>query len=237
VRNLAGKYVNARFEDGKVKADALLLPNENGKLYMDVAEHMPDVAGNSQNAQGRWRNDGGKQIVEELTRVFSVDLVANPATTKGMFESENTNHLGDQAMEWNQVNAALLLANRPDIHEAVRTEGAKGRDAEVAKLTEQVAALKKENDDFKVREAVANKTAAVTKAIEEAKLPKEAVTDTFRESLMAAKDESGVKALIEDRKTLIQVTTGGVRNMGGGSGGMSETKNMTPAQLASLIRS
>ncbi len=237
VRNLAGKYVNARYEEGKVKADAMLLPNENGKLYMDVAETMPDVAGNSQNAHGKWRSDGGKQIVEELTQVFSVDLVANPATTRGMFESDdnqNSNFKENETMEWTQINAAQILANRPDIHEAIKTEGAKSRDAEVVKLNEQIATLKKANDEYQVKEALAVKSQAVNKAIEESKLPKEAITDTFRESLMAAKDDVAVKAIIEDRKKLIESASGGVRNMGG-EGNTNEGKNLTNDQAAGIL--
>jgi len=137
-------------------------------------------------------------------------------------------------MEWTQINAAQILANRPDIHEAIKTEGAKSRDAEVVKLNEQIATLKKANDEYQVKEALAVKSQAVNKAIEESKLPKEAITDTFRESLMAAKDDVAVKAIIEDRKKLIESASGGVRNMGG-EGGTPESKNITKEQAASAL--
>ena len=137
-------------------------------------------------------------------------------------------------MEWTQINAAQILANRPDIHEAIKTEGAKSRDADVAKLNEQLATLKKANDEYQVKEALAVKTNAVNKAIEESKLPKEAITDTFRESLMAAKDDVAVKAIIEDRKKLIESASGGVRNMGG-DGNMNENKNLTNEQAAGIL--
>lgn len=54
------------------------------------AEHQPDNAGFSHNADGRTAQKDGLTIVEEITRVHSVDLVADPATTKSLFESEAT---------------------------------------------------------------------------------------------------------------------------------------------------
>lgn len=53
-----------------------------------AAEHDPTSIGFSHNAmvkQGR-RQDG-KQFIEDIDRVVSVDLVADPATTNGVFES------------------------------------------------------------------------------------------------------------------------------------------------------
>jgi len=226
VRNLAGKYTNARLEDGRVKADAKLLPNENGKLYMDIAENLPDIAGNSQNARGLWHKKDGIQIVEQITFIDSVDLVASPATTHGIFESQG-NNTGDSDMDWNEVTAPLLLAHRPDIHEAIFNEGQKSREDEVSKLTEANKSIKLKLDEFEVKEAAVKKAAKVDELIEAGKLPTEAVTDTFRESLMAAKDEEAVQKLIADRKELCESAKGGVRNMGDGGNSLKETKKTT----------
>jgi len=214
VRNLAGQFVNPRLVDGKIRASFKGLNNDSGKLFVEIAESMPTIAGMSHNAIGKWRSEGGKQIVENLTRVVSVDLVADPATTQGMFESEQLNS-GDEIMDWSKITKALLLENRPDIHEAVINEGKDSRDGELKTLTESNETLKKENDEFKVRESVATKTAAVNKLLEESKLPKEVITDTFRESLEKADDEAGMKALIDDRKKLFESAKSGVVNMGG----------------------
>lgn len=227
VRNLAGKYVNARFVDGKVKADAKLLPNENGKLYMDIAENMPDVAGNSQVADGLWRKMGDKQIVEQITRVFSVDLVASPATTHGMFES-NGKDIGVPNMEWTEITGALLLAHRPDVHEAILKEGQVSRDAEVSKLIEDNKSLKLKVDGFELVEAATKKKTEIAALIESEKLPKEAVTNTFVESLLSA-DSDKAKALIADRKKLYESARGGVRRMGGG-GALQESEEVTVDQ-------
>ena len=57
-------------------------------------------------------------------------------------------------------------------------------------------------DAFEATKALDAKRATVDTALEEAKLPKELVTELFREQLIGAKDEAAVKALIEDRAGL-----------------------------------
>lgn len=53
------------------------------------AEHAPQNVGLSHNVLARTRRDGGETVVEAITRVQSVDLVADPATTAGLFEAES----------------------------------------------------------------------------------------------------------------------------------------------------
>jgi len=51
------------------------------------AEHMPENVGFSHNVQARTARRGDRVVVEAITKVESVDLVADPATTRGLFES------------------------------------------------------------------------------------------------------------------------------------------------------
>lgn len=51
------------------------------------AEHAPENVGFSHNVQARLNRQGESTSVEEIVRVHSVDLVADPATTRGLFES------------------------------------------------------------------------------------------------------------------------------------------------------
>lgn len=53
------------------------------------AEHAPENVGLSHNVEGRTSRKSGHTLVEEIVHVHSVDLVADPATNKGLFESEN----------------------------------------------------------------------------------------------------------------------------------------------------
>ncbi|MEN0109742.1 MAG: hypothetical protein AAF805_03370 [Planctomycetota bacterium] len=50
------------------------------------AEHAPENVGLSHNVIARTRRDGDQVVVEAISRVQSVDLVADPATTNGLFE-------------------------------------------------------------------------------------------------------------------------------------------------------
>ncbi len=51
------------------------------------AEHAPENVGFSHNVQARTARRDDLLVVEEITRVQSVDLVADPATTRGLYES------------------------------------------------------------------------------------------------------------------------------------------------------
>ena len=57
------------------------------------AEHAPENVGFSHNVEARCARRGDRVVVEAITRVQSVDLVADPATTRGLFESQQTSPL------------------------------------------------------------------------------------------------------------------------------------------------
>lgn len=81
------------------------------------AQHAPENVGFSHNVEARTARAGDRVIVEEILRVASVDLVADPATTRGLFESAATPTL---------VEATLddLRRLRPDLVEALRASAA-----------------------------------------------------------------------------------------------------------------
>lgn len=53
------------------------------------AKNAPECLGLSHNAVGQGRDENGRFIVDKIVKVRSVDLVADPATTKSLFESIN----------------------------------------------------------------------------------------------------------------------------------------------------
>jgi hypothetical protein len=57
-------------------------------VILERAERMPESFGLSHSAEGRVVRKGGKLIVEDVAAVHSVDIVREPATTKGLFESK-----------------------------------------------------------------------------------------------------------------------------------------------------
>jgi hypothetical protein len=57
---------------------------------LEWAEKAPSRFGLSHNADGKeTKRAGGKSLIESLTCVRSIDVVRNPATTNGLFESRN----------------------------------------------------------------------------------------------------------------------------------------------------
>jgi hypothetical protein len=78
----------SRKSDG-VYADLHFLKSHPAtNLFLERADRFPDKIGLSHNADGKANRKGGRLIVESISRVNSVDVVRNPATNKGLFESK-----------------------------------------------------------------------------------------------------------------------------------------------------
>lgn len=209
VRNMAGKFHNVRFESMKIRADFKGLPDDPAaKKFISIAHNMPEIAGLSQNASGKVRREGGIEIVESIEKVLSVDLVANPATTKGMYE--NHDHTGESKMDYADVTMIGLKEGRKDLVEKLIAEGKASRGDEIKKLKEENTALENKLDEVQVAEALRTKEAAIDKILAESKLPTEAKTDIFRKTLLnvvevaeGEKLEDKVEELIDDRMTAV----------------------------------
>jgi hypothetical protein len=200
-----GQLRNVRVEaaDGGLRADFHFNPKHAlaEQLIWD-AEHAPENVGFSHNVEARTgRGKNGGVVVEEITRVQSVDLVADPATTRGLFEQVTPDGKED-TLDTKELTEAMLVADRPDIVAAIKqaaltehanSEAEKAKDARITALTEEVTALKAAN-------AAAEKTVAIASELAEAKLPQGAVTELFKAQLLEAKDADARKALIEDRR-------------------------------------
>jgi hypothetical protein len=90
-RDRFGHLKNVRMEADGLRADLHYNPKHPlAEQFVWDATHSPENVGFSHNADGRTSQKDGQTIVEEITRVHSVDLVADPATTKSLFESEAT---------------------------------------------------------------------------------------------------------------------------------------------------
>src|SRR5206468_1573433 len=58
--------------------------------------HAPHVAGFSHHVDAAFSKQNGETIIESIKRVVSVDLVTDPATTTGLYESSgDANESGD----------------------------------------------------------------------------------------------------------------------------------------------
>jgi hypothetical protein len=86
-----GKLKNVRYVEGAgIYADLHLLKSHPiTECVLDAAETMPEAYGLSHNAKGDGEDDeNGVFVVQRIVDVRHVDLVADPATTRGLSESK-----------------------------------------------------------------------------------------------------------------------------------------------------
>jgi len=188
------------------------------------AEHAPENVGFSHNVQARTRREGDRVVVEAITRVQSVDLVADPATTRGLFEARDGGELegaspifaprkSGQAPNSDPagrvppgVSLDDLKRDHPELVEAICREQA----AELGRLRAEVERLE-------ALEAAHQKRLLARRLLREFNLPDtdaagaragSIVSARFLESLLAADGEQAMRELVRERAEL-------VRNLGG----------------------
>jgi|GEM_PF-6385340 hypothetical protein len=152
-----GWLSNPRLEADGLYADFHYNPHAEGvDSFLWFAENngLGDI-GFSHMVQGKWTLDpDGTERVVRIDRVKSVDLVANPATTKNIFESEvpdKISRLRDEGYPQDQAVAiALDMARRGDIGE----QPEKNMDATKMMQEENpVKEMYKEGDDLALADA------------------------------------------------------------------------------------
>jgi hypothetical protein len=146
------------------------------------AEHAPENVGFSHNVEARVARRGEQTVVEAITRVESVDLVADPATTRGLFEA-----------------AGAATATADDAREA---ELASLR-AEAARLGEEAAALRRRETarrllrEHRLPDLDADDPAA-----------RSIVGPAFVDMLLAAESEEAMRAMVAERAGLVRALGG-----------------------------
>lgn len=93
-----GRLQNVRFDEvaSKIVADLhYLAAHPAAPQVLEAAERMPSTFGLSHDADGDVVREVGENVVNKIQRVNSVDLVADPATTQGLFESVSSPETSD----------------------------------------------------------------------------------------------------------------------------------------------
>ena len=160
------------------------------------AEHSPENVGFSHNVEAQTSRRGDRVVVEAITRVQSVDLVADPATTRGLFESA----AGVKSQpELTAMTLEELRQHRPDLLAEAMGEQA----AEMDRLRESLARLEAEGEARRkaetahrlLREFRLHDTDSPGGAI---------VSQQFLGQLLAAPDESAMRELVAERARLVE---------------------------------
>jgi hypothetical protein len=211
LRDRIGLVKNVTLKDDGLYGDFHFNPKHSlaDQIAWD-AENAPQNLGFSHDTRGGSRNVGGRLVVESIDKVLSVDLVANPATTTGLFEDllQNANHprppeeSGRQtqeshAMNWNEIDLDGLKQNRPELLTALQ-ESLEHSDT-LAALQEELKTLKEEKIARELEESIAGQLKAA--GLDEAN--KLHVSEVFLEDLKGTADAARRKAKIDDRRALV----------------------------------
>jgi hypothetical protein len=230
-----GRLKNARTQEGEVFADLHYNPDHPAaRSFVWWARNDPSAIGLSHDARCDIRpGPDGRDAVHEIVEVYSVDLVGDPATTRGLFESmpmepsaatpapaggDSATHLG---------NAILAIVNDTALDPAEKRK----KVLAVLKLLDDAPAADGDAGDVTAMESVRrmgtghgvrlaeafgrlrestrleSRRRTCRQLCKESGLPDAAVSDVFVEQLAHARDDAGVKALIEDRRAVASVRT------------------------------
>jgi hypothetical protein len=205
-------------EQVHVKADGMygnlnvLKSHPMANPLFEAAERNPRILGLSHNAAGRERRTGNVNIVEEIKRVRSVDIVTAPATTKGLFESKETvMKLKESVKALDQKDKATkwlseLIEADPEMAEAPVEAG--GEDAMKAAFRAAVVAVF-DNDALDAKASM-KKIGEVIKAYEkvtaagEEKAPEEETKEEAGEEEKKPEEEAASKAAAESKDPEIE---------------------------------
>jgi hypothetical protein len=159
------------------------------------AEHAAQNVGLSHNVLARTTRQGDETVVEAITKVQSIDLVADPATTRGLFEQE-------AAAAWDSLTIEELELHRPDLLQELR-----------ASQATQLEQLQSQLDAVSVREVAAQRRERIVELLQEHQLPlpesddpasRRITSDEFVATLIGAADDQSLRQLVEERAALVR---------------------------------
>ncbi|HEX4000649.1 MAG TPA: hypothetical protein VHX65_19025 [Pirellulales bacterium] len=207
---------------------AALKPNEGlfGDLHFNPkhvlaeqlawdAEHAPENVGFSHNVQARTSRRDDGLLVEEITRVQSVDLVADPATTRGLYEQRQQTPPEENLAVPSAIRELTLdrlKSDRPDLVESLLLEhGARQPAAsisgpaagaqEIAALA-QLQQLRAELEQLRAQRDAALLEHQISEELTAAGVAGPLETELFRQQLRATADAAGRQRLILERLQL-----------------------------------
>lgn len=181
------------------------------------AEHAPQNVGMSHNVLARTKRSGDETVVEAITKVQSIDLVADPATTSGLYEQEESRGSSVERREPEKGTAGPGLDFRFLTLDAITLEEFRLHRPDLVRELErshvaQLESLRQELDTLLAREATAKRREQIIELLEEHDLPlpksggprdSELVSLQFIEALLQAPTVDAVRRLIEERAAIV----------------------------------
>lgn len=203
IRNVAVRPAEGMFGDFHFNPKHALAE----QLIWD-ALHAPENVGFSHNVEARTSRQGERLAVEAIIKVQSVDLVADPATTRGLFESAagdaqsvETSEAAPRVRLFEDLTLEALNSHRADLVEAI-----------TRRQQSRVEQLEREIESLRAEQAAGVKRRIAESLLREFRLPdlesrdpaaRAIIGEPFLESLMDAPDEAAIRRLVEQRARLV----------------------------------
>ena len=178
MRDFIGKHQNIRVVEGKMRGDLHLAPNETVLNYIiPNAKKFPDAIGNS--IVARVVLERGKDGVDEakkIVKVRSVDMVTEPGTTQGLFESQTPAAMQEDIMDLKTLTVEQLRTERADLIEALladqkHTEEVSGLKAQMTALTQETAEKDRKLAEYEVKETARLRAQTISELVAAMKAP------------------------------------------------------------------
>jgi hypothetical protein len=198
-RDKIGTLVGVRYQEGKLRGDLRVnLGHANAAQLLYDAEHNPSAVGLSHDADGVAVERDGQRVIESITKVRSVDLVAEPSSVTSLYESVTT--MPDQAAAtatpdpvaalYASLTLENLQTNRPDLFDMVKKQVQAEITAPMESLKTDLDALRAKLDEYATAEAAEAQMV-------ESKLNPATVPAALRESIRKERDPAKRLRLIE----------------------------------------
>jgi hypothetical protein len=146
------------------------------------AEHAPQNVGVSHNVVAHTTRQGGATIIERIEHVQSVDLVADPATTRGLFECQVPS-----------AECGMKAANGPELQSAAESDGSselRGSQFEFLARGRRICELLAEHN-LPLPGAEEASERCIT-------------SDSFVDALWQAEDDAALVRQVQDRAALVE---------------------------------
>ena len=160
VRDFAGAWRGVHYDEsaGRLKGDFHIVDSEAGRQLADMARRFPTAgAGFSHDASITGSVLEDVLQIDKINRVYSVDVVATPATTSHFFEHE----------EKQPVTTPTTKTDEQAVEARVKLEAAlEAAQAKTKDLESKLAEAQKTIKDLEEKHAVAETVALVSKALE-----------------------------------------------------------------------
>lgn len=146
------------------------------------AEKAPENFGFSHNVEAVVRLENGAQVVDKIVRVRSVDLVADPATTSGLFESE-------------RATPTIAPVNAADVDSSAPNDATCAARLQTLESERDAATQRFEIARFLLEKLATEEAPAVRLALG---------APSFLEIALESRDVASAQRLIEGQLTLVQ---------------------------------